>query len=245
MTQSQSPTCFPPECVTTINEGGTGYSHSDRQTGWDDPGLGHHSGWRNPAWADDDTVILSDPTHLPNRDVVLDTISDGPPGLAHPWMTDAVEGNPHVGGGDITRDKRKLAFVTGENDTTLTLYYAPVFPTVFTDGEPPAGSDPYVCYRYSGPTGGKFGTPSFAPDGRHLAWGDAARHHRRRRAGLLRVRRLHAGRRDARHDRDPGRRAARLGPGRRAARTLAARPRPRPRSRSGPRSRLPRRVRPG
>src|SRR6478735_2702811 len=26
MTQSQSGTCFPPECVTTINEGGTGYS---------------------------------------------------------------------------------------------------------------------------------------------------------------------------------------------------------------------------
>ena len=36
MTQSQSPTCFPPTCVTTINEGGTGYSWSDRKTGWDD-----------------------------------------------------------------------------------------------------------------------------------------------------------------------------------------------------------------
>src|SRR5262249_37091251 len=35
MTQSQSPTCFPPTCVTTINEGGTGYSWADRQTGWD------------------------------------------------------------------------------------------------------------------------------------------------------------------------------------------------------------------
>jgi hypothetical protein len=39
MTQSQSPTCFPPTCVTTINEGGTGYSYADRQTGWDEPGL--------------------------------------------------------------------------------------------------------------------------------------------------------------------------------------------------------------
>ena len=228
MTQSQNPTCFPPDCVTTINEGGTGYSHSDRQTGWDEPGLGHHSGWRNPAWADDDTLVLSDPTHLPNRDVVLDTISDGPPGLAHPWITDTVEGNPHVGGGDITRDKRKLAFVTGENDSTLTLYYAPVFPTVFTDGEPPAGSDPFVCYRYSGAIGGRFGTPSFAPDGRHLAWGDGAG------ISVVDVPDFSAlggctldgatlGK-----TADPGRLAARLGSGRRAARS--ARPRPRPRS---------------
>src|SRR4051794_7588226 len=36
MTQSQNSTCYPPECVPTINEGGTGYSHSDRQTGWDE-----------------------------------------------------------------------------------------------------------------------------------------------------------------------------------------------------------------
>src|SRR3954452_3627599 len=50
MTQSQNGTCFPPTCVTTINEGGTGYSHSDRMTGWDEPGLRKHSGWRFPMW---------------------------------------------------------------------------------------------------------------------------------------------------------------------------------------------------
>src|SRR4051812_18433742 len=58
MTQSQNNTCFPPECVTTINEGGTGYSHSDRQTGWDEPGFYRHSGWRNPFWVDNDTTVL-------------------------------------------------------------------------------------------------------------------------------------------------------------------------------------------
>src|SRR3954471_3852929 len=77
MTQSQSPTCFPPTCVTTINEGGTGYSYADRQTSWNEPGLGYHSGWRNPVWVDNDMTMLSDPTHLPNRDIILDTISDG------------------------------------------------------------------------------------------------------------------------------------------------------------------------
>jgi hypothetical protein len=174
MTQSQNPTCFPPTCVTTINEGGTGYSHSNRQTGWDEPGLGRHSGWRNPVWVDDDNTMLSNPTHLPNHDVLLDTLSDGPPGLAHPWFSDVVGGNPGVGAGDITRDKKKLAFVTGENDSTLTLYYAPVFPTVFRDGEPPAGSKPTVCYRYGDAIGGKFATPTFSPDGSRLAWADGA-----------------------------------------------------------------------
>ena len=86
---------------------------------------------------------------LPNRDVVLDTISDGPPGLAHNWFSDLVEGNPHLGAGDITRDKRKMAFLTGQNDATLSVYYVPMFPTMFKDGEPPAGADPHVCYRYS------------------------------------------------------------------------------------------------
>jgi hypothetical protein len=170
MTQTQDPNCFPPKCLIAINKAGTAYSHSDRQTAWDE--IGMHSGWRNPAWADDDTVVLSDPTVLPNRDVVLDTISDGPPGWAHNWFSDLVEGNPHLGAGDITRDKRKMAFLTGENDSTLSVYHAPVFPTVFQHGEPPAGSDPHVCYRYSDPVGGQFATPSFAPDGRRLAWSD-------------------------------------------------------------------------
>ena len=129
MTQSQSPTCFPPTCVTTINEGGTGYSHADRQTAWDEPGLGKHSGWRNPSWVDNDTVMISDPTHLPNYDVILDTISDGDTGnLVHDWFSDTVEGNPHMSGGDMSRDRTKLAFATGENDTTLTDLQRPDVP---------------------------------------------------------------------------------------------------------------------
>ena len=77
MTQSQSPTCFPPTCFVGINEGGTGYSYSDRQTDWKEPGLGYHSGWRHPVWIDNDKTMLSNPTHMPNRDIILDSISDG------------------------------------------------------------------------------------------------------------------------------------------------------------------------
>jgi WD40 repeat protein len=174
MTQSQSPTCFPPTCVTTINEGGTGYSWADRQTGWDDPALGKHSGWRNPSWVDGDTVMISDPTHAFNYDVILDTISDGDSGnLVHGWFSDTAENNPHVSGGDISRDRKKLAFVTGENDKTLTLYGVPTFPTTFQDGDAPVSTRPLICYRYSGPAGGSFSTPTFAPDGNRVAWGES------------------------------------------------------------------------
>lgn len=172
MTQSQSPTCFPPTCFVGINEGGTGYSWADRQTGWDDPALGKHTGWRNPVWIDEDTTMLSDPTHMPNYDVILDTLSDGDSGnLVHGWFSDLSDGNPHTSGGDISRDRTKLAFATGENDSTLTLFSVREFPTTFRDGDAPVSTRPTACYRYSGPAG-KFSTPTFSPDGGRLAWAE-------------------------------------------------------------------------
>jgi hypothetical protein len=171
MTQSQSNTCFPPECVVAINEGGTGYSWSDRQTSWDDQALGYHSGWRFPAWVDNDMTMLSNPTHLPNNDVILDRISDGGNGhgnMVMNWFSDLVEGNKGVDGGDISRDKTKMAFQTGENDATLTVYSVPAFPTVWKDGDTDA--KPLICYRYSGAPGGKFGIPTLSPDGSGVAW---------------------------------------------------------------------------
>jgi hypothetical protein len=172
MTQSQSPTCFPPTCFVGINEGGTGYSWADRQTGWDDPALGKHTGWRNPVWIDEDTTMLSDPTHMPNFDVILDTLSDGDSGnFVHGWFSDLSDGNPHTSGGDISRDRTKLAFATGENDSTLTVFSAPQLPTAFPDGEAPVSTRPAACYRYSGPAG-KYSTPTFSPDGGRLAWAE-------------------------------------------------------------------------
>jgi hypothetical protein len=171
MTQSQSPTCFPPTCVTTINEGGTGYTYSDRLTGWDEPGLRKHSGWRFPAWVDNSKLVLSNPTHLPNDDVVVDIPEGTSVGMLKSWFTDAVQNNPGVGGGDVTRDQRKLAFQTGENNSTLTLYATDGVPSTFRDGEDDPVINPVVCYRYSGPTGGgQFGIPTFAPAGNRIAF---------------------------------------------------------------------------
>jgi hypothetical protein len=172
-TQSQNSTCYPPTCYTAINEGGTGYSYADRLTGWDEPGLGKHSGWLFPAWVDNDNLLLSFPTHAFNHDVITDTLSDSDK-LVHGWFTDAVENNPGVGAGDVTRDRRKLAFLTGQGDSTLTLYHVPKFPTAYKDGEAPADTRPSVCYRYSGPEGGRWSAPTFSPDGSKLAMADAS-----------------------------------------------------------------------
>jgi hypothetical protein len=172
MTQSQNPNCFPPTCVTTINEAGTGYSFSDRQTPWDEPSLGYHSGWRHPTWVDNDMTLLSNPSHMPNRDIILDRISDGGNGhgnMVMNWTSDFAEQNPHVSGVDITRDKRKLAYQSGENDSTLTVSYVPAFPTSWKDGDPNT-DEIHVCYRYSNPAGGAFGVPSFSPSGGAIAY---------------------------------------------------------------------------
>jgi hypothetical protein len=118
-------------------------------------------------------TMISNPTHMPNNDVILDRISDGGNGhgnMVYNWFSDLLERNPHVSAGDISRDKTRLAFQTGENDSTLTIYSVPRFPTVWKDGDVSNDQKPLVCYRYSDAPGGKFSQPTFAPDGARVAW---------------------------------------------------------------------------
>src|SRR5215471_10044085 len=159
-----APGCYPPTCFVYSHEGGTGYSYADRQTAWSDP-PGRHSGWVHPSWIDNDTTMLTDPTHLPNNDAIIDTVGDGNQ-ILKDWFTDTA--TTHIRSGEMTRQRTKMAFVAGDGDKELRVYRVRTFPTTFP---PPDGSDQYpeACYHVTDPVGGSFGTPTFSPDGRHLA----------------------------------------------------------------------------
>ena len=134
--------------------------------------LGKHSGWRNPSWIDNDTVMISDPTHALNYDVILDTLSDGDSGnLVKGWFSDMVDNNPHVSGGDITRDhtssrrdrrERQHAHglprpaVPDRTSRTAIRRSRRARPSATATAGPPA--------HYS--------TPTFSPDGGRLAWAE-------------------------------------------------------------------------
>jgi hypothetical protein len=174
---SQDPSCFPPACVTVGWEGGTGYSHSDRQTDWGEAGLGKHTGWLHPSWIDNENTMLSHSTHWPNKEVVLDTVGDGPQ-LLRDWFTDSTNDNNggQMAHGEMNRQRTKMAFVTGAGDTQLRFYKIREFPhggphgdwgSSLTDAELP-----YICGIYGSPVGGKFGPPSWSPDGTRLAYHD-------------------------------------------------------------------------
>ena len=111
---------------------------------------------------------------MPNYDVILDTISDGDTGnLVHNWFSDTVEGNPHTSGGDITRDRTKLAFATGENDSTLTVYSVPPFPT-HVQGRRGARSPPAraSATATAGPAAGATRPRRSRPTAAALAWSE-------------------------------------------------------------------------
>jgi hypothetical protein len=174
---SQDTGCYPPACVTIGWEGGTGYSHGDRQTAWDEAGLGKHSGWMHPSWIDNQNTMLSHATHAPNKEVILDTVGDGPQ-LLMDWFTDTTNGNN--GGvtahGEMTRQRTKMAFLTGAANDQLRIYKINQFPHGGPHGD--WGSSltdeeyPFICAFYDKPAGGRFGPPSWSPDGRQLAYHD-------------------------------------------------------------------------
>jgi hypothetical protein len=173
---SQDTGCYPPQCVTVGWEGGTGYSASDRQTAWDETAFGKHSGWMHPSWIDNQNTLLSHATHAPNKEVILDTVGDGPQ-LLRDWFTDYT--NDNNGGmmahGEMTRQRTKMAFLAGAGDQQLRIYKINQFPQGGPHGD--WGSSltdaeyPFICGFYDKPVG-KFGPPSWSPDGTRLAYHD-------------------------------------------------------------------------
>jgi phosphodiesterase/alkaline phosphatase D-like protein len=164
------PGCVPegtPNCQDVRQHTGIGYTYSDRMTSWDEPGLGRQSGWVDPSWIGNDTVLISDKSVQFNLDAMIDHPGDGNQTLQG-WFLD--DNAWYVRDGEVARSGDKVAFVTtrpkGANedlhlDDQVSIYKM--------NGAPPAL--PTACYSYNNPAGA-YDSPSFAPGGGRIAFED-------------------------------------------------------------------------
>ncbi|MGE3139312.1 MAG: hypothetical protein AB7I08_08855 [Thermoleophilia bacterium] len=159
------PTCLPPLCIGRRIEAGVGYSHADRDTPWDTPGLGRQSGWVDPSWIDGERVLLSDKAvRFGNLDVITDRVGDGLNAYT-PWFDDTASW--YMGDGEMNLRAGVMAFVgTTPNYTTFDNDQIRVYRL---GGDVPALPEACFAFRSDGP---QFSDPSLSPDGRHVVWAD-------------------------------------------------------------------------
>lgn len=164
------PTCFPvgdPRCQGKRVSVGIGYTYPDRQTSWDEPGMGRQSGWMHPSWIGNDTLLMSDKSVRPNVDAILDHPGDGNQTIAH-WFEDTEAW--YLRDGEVSRRGDAAVFVSttprgasdphwGQEDDQITVYKM--------NGAAPAL--PQSCFAFANEEA-IYASPSLSPDGGQVAW---------------------------------------------------------------------------
>lgn len=160
-----------PSCHELTTSQGVGITHADRFTPFEEYGL--QTGWIYPHWIGNDRLLRSFPSTILNQDAVLTTVAPGRGDQdLHRWFYD--ETGMGVDDVELSRDLRWAVGIAGQSDERLRVYRPLTDP--FTAPEPDmspfARRVPIVegCFELLEPVGGRFETPTIAPDGRGLAY---------------------------------------------------------------------------
>lgn len=162
----ETPNCNPSlGCHTVYGREGTNYIAPDGSSAYDKPGWKEQTGWVGPSWNQDGETLLSDPIQVGNEDVVVHTPGDesaGLPGGLSRWFSDS-DARSGLRDGEMSRDKTKLAFVSGDQNEEIRFYRAKGGYPTLPDG----------CFRLYD-MAGRLGSPSWSPDGTTVAFSDGA-----------------------------------------------------------------------
>lgn len=164
------PGCAPvgtPLCTDSRVSTGIGYTRSDRQTAWDEPGLGRQSGWVDPSWIDNQTLLQSYKSVRPNVDAIIDHPGDGNQTIER-WFEDTNAW--YTKDGEVSRRGDAAAFVSakprsaadplvGQEDDQVTVYRLTAAPPAL----------PESCFSFHNPDV-IYASPTFAADGSRLAF---------------------------------------------------------------------------
>ena len=140
---------------------GTGYSHADRLTAWDEPGFKPHSGWQWPSWIDNQHTLISDPAEILNKQFWIDTVGDDQSGQA--WFHDD-NNNPSQSDAEMNRQQTGMAAIVGNirgREERIEIWKM--------NGAPPAEAS--FCASIDDPVS-RFTSPSWSPGGDSMAYAD-------------------------------------------------------------------------
>ena len=165
------------QCVSTAPSLNTAYTWSNRFVENPDARFGHMRFYSRASWMGNSNVVGTTPNLYDYAGNVLDTVAVDPLGGGadsyRGWFTDCTDCSSiqtlqkyPLDDGEVTRQRDKAVFVTGELNATQAGSELSVHPMP----APPTAVPPRSC-RIRGASG-KFSSPSWSPDGRSLAWAD-------------------------------------------------------------------------